>query len=170
MALLAASPAAAASGEWTAALDAQLSSVPATGGGLDALYLFSLAVSCSVVPGVRAGVNHVSLGAAPLLEGSRGALFAGPYAEASVAARGLWDPFVAAGLPLQVRWGGGPDAALGLAAYAGAGFRYHVSPEFNAGLEARVTRALSDAWLFTPVVLPGGATTVSAGATLGFSL
>lgn len=143
--------------------------MPAPGESADALYLFSLAVSRELRPGLRLGANHISLGTSTLLEGTRAAVLAGPYVEGYLQPSGPWEPFAGAGLPLQLRWGGGLDAGVGVAAYFGAGFRYRVAPEFLVGLEARLTRVLTEAFLFTPRMLPQGALPFSAGAALGFT-
>ena len=152
---------------WRFGIDGQLSTVPSATESWEGLFLLSLALSRELGPGLRAGINHVSIGTASLLTGDRAALMGGPFVEARAASLGGVEPFGAVGVPLQLRWGGGIDSQSGVAVYAGGGLRFRASEGLSLGVETRLTRVMTEAWLHTPKILPEGATIWSLGVMLG---
>ncbi len=152
---------------WRFGIDGQFSTAPSATESWNGMFLLSLALSRDIRPGIRLGINHVSIGTASLLTGDRAALMGGPFLEGRAVSLGGFQPYGSIGLPLQIRWGGGIDSRSGAAVYAGGGLRVQAAPGLTFGAETRLTRVLTEAWLHTPLMLPEGATVWSMGLALG---
>jgi hypothetical protein len=125
--------------------------------------LGGLSLAYTVAAHVALGMNHLAWARSS----GREAVTAGPFVEASWFPRAWLQPFAQAGVPVQVRWGNGLPAAVGVAPFAGAGLRFWIGGRVSVGVGARVLAVATDGYLAWAGELRKGAVSFAGGLECG---
>ncbi len=73
-----------------------------------------------------------------------------------------------AAVPIQIRFGGDIDSKFGFAPYVEPELAFHLSDEFNLGINMRAQYIVSDGFLRIPRVLPQNAVVLAGGISCNF--
>jgi hypothetical protein len=95
---------------------------------------------------------------------------AGPYVEGFWFAKDWLQVFAQLGVPLQARWGGTQQAALGAQPFFGSGLRLWIGSHTSVAAAARVAVVATSVYDAPPTGIVQGTVSVSGGLELGFHL
>lgn len=117
---------------------------------------------------IRVGFEQLGYASTSLLSGSRSALSIAPMVEYSAELASPLEVALAAGVPLQVRFGADPDTKLGVAPFVRVGIDIRTSEIFSFGVIERFSYVMSDAYIMSEHGLPSGAMIFATGLGIKF--
>jgi len=117
---------------------------------------------------VAVGLGGLAFAGAATVGATRWAVSGGPFVEGFTFLGDRVQPYAQIGVPVQVRFSGDEDAALGVLPYAAFGVRWWLTDFFTLGASTRVSVVASEHFLVQDRVLPQLAVPWTAGLDVDF--